>query len=183
VSGDNFREFPDFGPAFEPQPPLTVGAYLVLLNLTERAPEAVAIVARCLDEASNSQEQIKRLLSGGLGWRPQLVGCVALLAADPTERPMQELHEAACSPSWVAPQLLTTLSLLGSRHTLAGTEGRITDREDPKAAAALAALLEDPSPALVELATRDADGGADIARRWRSGIAAAFDEAGLSRSW
>ena len=183
VPPDTFREFPDFAPAFEPAPPLRVGAYLLLLNLTEQAPQAVAIVAGCLQSANSSPDQVTRLLRGALGWRPQLVGCVALLAAQPPERPLHALREAACRPSWVAPQLLAALSLVDTQDWPTLTERCIVDLGDPKAAAALQALSDDPSPDLVELAARDAEGGDEIARRWRNGIGPAFDEAGLTRTW
>jgi hypothetical protein len=99
VAEGPFAEFPAFAPAFEPGP-LGVGAYLVLLNLGERSGEAVRVVADCLENASNKRNQIGNMLVGELGWRPQLVGCVAILAAEPGARPLS----TDCSTRPVASQ-------------------------------------------------------------------------------
>ena len=161
---DTFREFPAFAPAFG-SGPLETGAYLVLLNLGRRQSEAVLIVARCLNAAEDKRMQVSSLLRGSLGeldqlradgarlsdadwdrlmdssnWRPQLVGCVALLAMNPQERPLDALLDAACRPSWVSPQLLATTALADVSNWDGQVESAILARGDAKAAAALLAL-------------------------------------------
>ena len=180
---DTFREFPAFSRAFQPSRRLKVGAYLVLLNLTEQAAEAVRLVASCLDSATDAKQQVSSLLRGEQGWRPQLVGCAAVLAMEPHVRPLDELQEAVCRGSWVGPQLLATLSLVGGQHWSTRVERCIVDLGDAKSAAALHVLTTHPGPALVELAARDDESGDGIARGWRAGIRQAFDDAGQAHSW
>lgn len=61
-------------------------------------------------------------------------------------------------------------------------ERSLSDRADAKGAAAFVALSSTAAPEIVDLAGRDQEGGGQIAIRWRDGITAAFDEAGLFRS-
>jgi hypothetical protein len=182
VAEGHFAEFPSFAPAFEPGPQ-GVGAYLVLLNLGEQSGDAVCVVANCLENASNKRDQIGNMLVSGLGWRPQLVGCVAILAADPGERPIGRLVDAASSWSWVSPQLLATLSLLDPPDWVPRVEAAIAERADAKAAAALREVSGKASARIAGLADADVEGGGDILRRWRTRIASAFDDARVPRSW
>jgi hypothetical protein len=203
-----FREFPAFAPAFE-RGPSESGAYLALLNLNRRPGQAVLIVARCLEAAEDKRKQVSNLLRGSLGfeidqlraegvrlsdadldslvdssnWRPQLVGCVALLATNPRERPLGALLDAASRPSWVSPQLLATTALVDAPNWPIRVESAILARGDAKAAAALCALAGERSSELIDLANRDTDTGDGIALGWRDGITTAFDKAGVPRSW
>jgi hypothetical protein len=181
---DNYRDFRAFARAFEPGP-LTVPAYLVLLNLAEHASKAVVIVSRCLDNDDDMREQTGHLLlgRGALGWRPQLVGCFALLATTPDDRPLDALAEAVRRPSWVSPQMLATMSLANPSGLTLQVERSIVDRGDAKSASAFAALSGSKSPEIVNLASQDSEGGNHMALRWRDKITRTFDEAGLSRSW
>lgn len=161
----------------------SVGWYLVLLNLHEDGADAVRVVARCLANAMDARGQVRGLLLSPEGWRPQLVGCVAVLAADPAHRPADALVEAARQPSWVAPQILVTASLTAPAGWKNRVANAVVQRQDPKAAAALVATTDGASPTLKALADHDAEGGASIAIAWRAAIGAAFDEAGLTRTW
>lgn len=176
AEGHFFAEFPAFAPAFEPGAQ-GVGAYLVLLGLGEQSGDAVRVVADCLENASNKRDQIGNMLVGKLGWQPQLVGCVAILAAEPGERPLDRLLDAASSWSSVSPQLLATLTLLEPPDWVPRVEAAIVERADAKAAAALREVSGKASARIAELADADVDGGGGILRRWRTGIASAFDDA------
>jgi hypothetical protein len=182
VAEGPFAGFPAFAPAFEPGA-LDVGAYLVLLNLGEQSGDAVRVVADCLENASNKRDQIGNMLVGQLGWRAQLVGCVAILAAERGERPLDRLLDAASSGSWVSPQLLATLTLLDPPDWVPRVEAAIVERGDAKAAAALREVSGKASARIAELADADVDDGGDILRRWRGRIASAFDDARVRRSW
>ena len=189
VPADMFEDFPAFAPAFEPGPLETV-AYLVLLNLNRRQSEAVLIVARCLDAAEDKRRQISNLLGGSshwpmtsLDWRPHLVGCVAILAANPRDRPLDSLLEAASRPSWVSPQLLATTALADVPDWPRQLESAILDRGDAKAAAAFRALDGESSDQLIDLANRDTEYGDEIALGWSERITTAFDGARIPRSW
>jgi hypothetical protein len=116
-------------------------------------------------------------------WRPQLVGCVALLAMNPQERSLDALLAALCRPSWVSPQLLVTAALADVPVWRGEVESAILERGDPKAAAALCALQEIDASQLIDLADQDRDRAGALALGWRDGVAAAFDEAGIPRSW
>jgi hypothetical protein len=116
-------------------------------------------------------------------WRPHLVGCVALLAMEPEDRPLDALLGAACRSSWVSPQLLVTTVLADVPSWPEQVESAILDRGDPKAVAALRALQGNDSSQLIELASRDTDHGGAIAMGWRDRITAAFDKAAVPRSW
>lgn len=184
-----FQDFPSFAPAFDPGP-LDSGAYLVLLNLSRRRSEAVLIVARCLDAAEDKRMQVANLLGGSShwpmtnsDWRPHLVGCVALLAASPQERPLDALIEAARRPSWVSPQILATTALLDVPDWADQVESAIIERGNAKTAAALHALAGIRSSQLVDLANHDSENGDEIALHWRDDITTAFDVAGIARSW
>ena len=159
------------------------GWYLKLLGLRTDGARAVQVVARCLGMAGRPREEIEALLIGGAGWREHLVGCVAALVADPGVRPIEAVTRAASSYSWASPQILVTASLIGAGDWATRAERAIVERTDPKAAAALAALVDPVSPQVGSLAGQDLHGGAHIARRWRRAIGTAFDDAGLDRSW
>ena len=206
-----FREFPAFAPAFEPGQMEAGGPYLILLgmgNVAMPASEAVRIVVRCLEAAEDKRTQVSNLFNSTFGyidrlraserqlseaswdrlmktsdWRPQLVGCVALLGTTPRERPLDALLHAACRPSWVSPQLLVTTALADVPGWPSQVQDAILQRSDPKAAAAFCALQGNDSSELIDLANQDRDRAGAIALSWRDGITAAFDTAGLPRSW
>jgi hypothetical protein len=159
------------------------GWYLKLLGLRPDGPRAVQVVARCLGAAGRPRDEIEALLAVGTGWREHLVGCVAALVADPVVRPTDAVTRAASSYSWASPQVLVTATLIGTGDWAARAGRAIVERSDPKAAAALAALVSPVSPQVGALAEQDVHGGADIARRWQRKIGTAFDDAGLHRSW
>jgi hypothetical protein len=62
-------------------------------------------------------------------------------------------------------------------------EAAIVERADAKAAAALREVSGKASARIAELADADVDDGGGILRRWRTGIASAFDDARVPRSW
>ena len=211
VRDDLFREFPAFAPAFAPGCLEAGGPYLILLGMasvTMPASEAVLIVNRCLEAAEDKRTQVSNLFNSTFGenerlrasgvqrsgarwdqlmsssnWRPQLVGCVALLAMNPQERPVDALLGAVGRPSWVSPQLLVTAVLADVPGWSGEVESAILKRGDSKAAAALCALQGSSSSQLIDLADQDRDRAGALALGWRAGITAAFDEAGLPRSW
>jgi hypothetical protein len=210
------QDFPAFAPAFESEPEES-GAYLALLGAG--SSEAVLMVAQCLDAAEDKRKQVSNLLRGAIGfeidqlrahirvlgeqlsdavwdqlmessnWRPQVVGCVALLAMNAQERPLDALLDAACRPSWVSPQLLATTSLVDVPDWFSEVEGAILDRDDDakldtaKAAAALCALEGRGSSELIDLANVDTQSGGRIAVGWRNRIRTTFDEAHIAHSW
>jgi len=172
---------PAFAPTFDREP-LGVGIYLVLLNLSGHGADAVRIVAACYQKAEHRRTQVERLLLSH-DWRPQLVGCVATLVAERSDRPLGVLIGAARRSSWVSPQILATVSLATPPGWEVQIEEAILERQDPKAAAALVHLRTGRSPELVALAQQDTDGGGEIARHWRDHIKVAFDGAGVTRDW
>jgi hypothetical protein len=131
--------------------------------------------------AKDTRRETSNLLRNR-NWRLKLVGCVALLAAAPDNRPLDALIEAKWGGSWVSPQLLATTSLIDPSGWSSQVEAPILDRHDAKAAAALRALVGG-SQELIELAKEDSDMADDIGLCWRIAITDAFDGAGLYRSW
>jgi hypothetical protein len=107
---------------------------------------------------------------------------VALLAMNPPDRPVYALLDCV-DHSWVAPQLLATAALVNAPNWPAHVENAILDRGDAKAAAALCALDGMRSSQLIHLASQDTQHGDGIALGWRDRITAAFDLAGIFRSW
>ena len=177
-------DFPPFSPAFSPGPH-DVPPYLKLLNLGDGAgaAEAVRTVTTCLKESSERDDEVVNLLTATPNWRPHLVGCIALLSAERTNRTDDALVEAGCQFSWVAPQLLATMSLLDPPNWAPRVRRSILDRQDPKAASAFQALKADGSLDLLVLSGLDRDYGGRIALGWRERIGAIFDDAGVQRTW
>ena len=180
-----FERFGAFAEVFRQDPTARTGRawYLELLNLQNNGAGAVQVVARCLSKAERAPDAIEALLLGPEGWRPQLVGCVSALLADPGVRPVDVLGQAASSYSWVSPQLLVTAALVGRDDWVARAEQGIAERHDLKAAAALAALADPVPPRIVALAELDTVGGDQLALRWKRAVGAAFDNAGFDRGW
>ena len=185
-------DFPAFAPAFE-RGPLEVGAYMVLLNLSHDEADAIRIVAACYQAAEDKNGEVENLLLSDLdrqwrqgqvlGWRQQLVGCVALLVAEPPDRPLEALVKAACDHSWVSPQILVTASLADPSDWESRVEASILEREDAKAAAALVSIIPGSSAVSRALPTKDLERGDAIAQSWRGRITSAFDAAGIDRTW
>jgi hypothetical protein len=180
-----FERFGAFAEVLSSGPDGTNGPawYLKLLNLQNNGAGAVQVVARCLSKAERAPDEIDALLLGPGGWRPQLVGCVSALLADPGLRPVDALTQAASSYSWVSPQILVTAALVGCDDWVARAEQGIAERHDLKAAAALAALADPVPPRIVALAELDTVGGDQIALRWKRAVGAAFGDAGFDRGW
>jgi hypothetical protein len=114
-------------------------------------------------------------------WRPRLVGCVALLAMNPQERPVDALLDAVCRQSWVSPHQLVTTVLADVPVWRGQVESAILKRGDPKAAA----TFRSPKERFVSTDRPGRSGSRRsraLALGWRDGITAAFDEKSLPRS-
>lgn len=159
------------------------GWYLVLLNLHHDGAAAVQVVQRCLKRSRDPRQDVGNLLRGDEGWRPQLVGCTALLMTDPGDRPVDELLQAIRNGSWIAPQLIATASAASASAWETEVVQAVIDRGDSEAAAALAELWPGGPADLRSLAATDDQGGASIVRYWLNSLASAFDDAGASRTW
>jgi hypothetical protein len=156
--------------------------YLTLLNLYDDGPGAVKAVAGCIAKAKNKPTAIEAMLRSADGWRPQLVGCVATLAVDAADRPIDALLRAACASSWVSPQLVVTVSFVAPAE-FPTIDRAIAQRNDAKAAAALAAIADSPSAETARLAGDDRERGGAIASGWQASIRRAFEDAGVPHSW
>ena len=180
-----FERFGAFAEVFSSGPDGKNGPawYLKLLNLQNNGAGAVQVVARCLSKAERAPDAIEALLLGPEGWRPQLVGCVSALLADPGLRPVDTLGQAASSYSWVSPQLLVTAALVGRDDWVTRAEQGIAERHDLKAAAALAALADPVPPRIVALASSTLWGAISSRLRWKRAVGAAFDNAGFDQGW
>ncbi len=185
VQNSPFKRFGVFEPVFTSgrNGASGPGWYLVLINLNSDGAAAVRVVSECLGRSRSPRTDIAALLLTGEGWRPQLVGCVALLMAPQSDRPLDELIRAIRNGSWVAPQLLVTAAITCPSGWETQVAPDLVKRGDTKAAAALAAVTAATLPELEVLASSDDQGGADIARDWPASLSTAFDEAGLERSW
>lgn len=125
------------------------------------------------------RDLLLRLRAGDLNWS------AALLCSHPTPHTARRTlssRQPVSHRGW-APQILVTASLTAPAGWESGVANAVVQRQDAKAAAALVATTEGSSPALKALADHDAEGGASIAIAWRTAIGAAFDEAGLTRTW
>lgn len=158
------------------------GWYLALLNWSYDGAAAVGVVRTCLDRSRDRPGDTANLLLMD-DWRPQLVGCVALLIADPADRAVGELLQAIRRGSWIAPQLLATAALACPAGWEADVAADVLERGDSKAAAAFVAVSSSVPPELQALAAADDEGGAEIVRQWHTCLASALDEAGIGRAW
>ena len=180
-----FERFGAFAPVFVggPEGKPGLGWWLVLLKQYEDGAAAVRVVRDCLERCDDRRAAVARLLLTPQNWRPRLVGCVAVLVAEPSDRPLDALLQAVRAGSFVAPQLLVTASLVCPVGWEREVADDVLERGHPKAAAAFVAVSAAAAPELEQLATTDRQGGAAIARRWRESTGASFEEAGLKRWW
>lgn len=105
-------EFRSFDLLFARSEEAQVPRYLLLLDMAPAAREAIVAIREAIaSSGARLDAEIDALLTER-NWRPQLVGCVALVVAGPNESRLASLWGAINRPCWTSPQLVASASLV-----------------------------------------------------------------------
>lgn len=105
-------EFRSFDLLFARSEEAQVPRDLLLLDMAPAAREAIVAIREAIaSSGARLDAEIDALLTER-NWRPQLVGCVALVVAGPNESRLASLWGAINRPCWTSPQLVASASLV-----------------------------------------------------------------------